>query len=163
MKAEKDRVIARGGLAREITAAAKGPAKKRGHRKAANVKVRKQKQKMIGDQLVFAKSVSPLTASLLETARDMHEVGVMRDADYEKITMRHLGRLGDVVTVKKMSGLQIRKMREQARMSQSVFAKVLNITSGYVSQMERGEKEPTGSTLAMLNVIKRKGINSVLE
>jgi putative transcriptional regulator len=67
------------------------------------------------------------------------------------------------VTVRKISGLQIRKMREQANMSQSVFAKILNITSGYVSQMERGEKVPTGSTLAMLNVIKRKGINSVLE
>jgi len=88
---------------------------------------------------------------------------MLRDADYEKITMRHLGRMGDVVTMRKISGLQIRKMREQAKMSQSVFARVLNITSGYVSQMERGEKEPTGSTLALLNVIKRKGISSVLE
>jgi hypothetical protein len=42
--------------------------------------------------------------------------------------MRHLGRIGDVMTIRKISGLQIRKMREQAKMSQSVFAKILNIT-----------------------------------
>jgi putative transcriptional regulator len=163
---KRSKAIVRGRLARDVIADVKAPAKKRSRRKVVGgVKV--GKQKMTGDQLVISKKLrqplSPLAASLLETAGDMHEVGIMRDADYEKITMRHLGRMGDVVIVRKISGLQIRRMREQARMSQSVFAKVLNITSGYVSQMERGEKEPTGSTLAMLNVIKRKGINSVLE
>jgi putative transcriptional regulator len=47
-------------------------------------------------------------------------------------------------------------------MSQSVFAAVLNVTSGYLSQLERGEKRPTGAALAMLNVIRRKGIEAVL-
>jgi putative transcriptional regulator len=167
MKAGKrNKVILRAGLARDVTDDVKAPAKKRGRRKVVG-SVEVGMQKMTGDQPVIAKKLrqrlSPLAASLLETAGDMHEVGIMRDADYEKITMRHLGRMGDVVTVRKISGLQIRKMREQAKMSQSVFAKILNITSGYVSQMERGENEPTGSTLAMLNIIKRKGINSVLE
>jgi DNA-binding transcriptional regulator YiaG len=124
---KKSKAIVRGGLARDFTADVKAPAKKRNGRKViGSIKVEK---KMTGDRLVAIKKLSPLAASLLETAGDMHEVGILRDADYEKITMRHLGRSGDVVTMRKISGMQIRKMREQAKVSQSVFAKVLNITS----------------------------------
>jgi putative transcriptional regulator len=47
-------------------------------------------------------------------------------------------------------------------MSQAVFARHLNLTVGYVSQLERGAKQPTGATLALLNVIRRKGIEAVL-
>lgn len=47
-------------------------------------------------------------------------------------------------------------------MSQAVFARYLNVTVGYVSQLERGAKEPTGAALALLNVIERKGIEALL-
>ena len=32
-----------------------------------------------------------LTEALLETASDLHSIGLMDDAAYEKITLRHLG------------------------------------------------------------------------
>jgi hypothetical protein len=38
-----------------------------------------------------------------------------------------------------------------------VFARYLNLTVGYVSQLERGAKRPTGPALVLLNVIRRKG------
>ena len=47
-------------------------------------------------------------------------------------------------------------------MSQAGFAAVLNITTGYLSKLERGAIRPTGPALAMLNVIRRKGIEAVL-
>jgi putative transcriptional regulator len=47
-------------------------------------------------------------------------------------------------------------------MSQAVFARLLNVTTGYVSQLERGVRRPTGPALALLNVIKRKGVEAVL-
>ncbi len=47
-------------------------------------------------------------------------------------------------------------------MSQAVFAHCLNVTVGYVSQLERGAKRPTGAALALLNVIRRKGIEAIL-
>jgi DNA-binding XRE family transcriptional regulator len=40
----------------------------------------------------------------------------------------------------KQPGDQIRKLREQAHLSQAVFARYLNLTVGYVSQLERGAK-----------------------
>jgi putative transcriptional regulator len=101
-----------------------------------------------------------LTRELLEMAKGMHASGVMNDAAYEKITMRHLQHAGG--PPEPLTGDEIRTMREQARMSQAVFARLLNLTSGYVSQLERGAKRPTGAALALLNVIRRKGIDAIL-
>jgi len=107
------------------------------------------------------KKLSPLTEALLETAGDMHELGIMDDADYSKITMRHLGK-APAVQVQPMKPEDVRSLRLKARMSQAVFALHLNVTTGYVSQLERGTKRPTGAALALLNVIRRKGIDAIL-
>jgi putative transcriptional regulator len=50
---------------------------------------------------------------------------------------------------------QIRAIRERANMSQAVFARYLNLTAGYVSQLERGSKQPTGAALETLACIYR--------
>ncbi|MBV8776004.1 MAG: helix-turn-helix domain-containing protein, partial [Alphaproteobacteria bacterium] len=49
-----------------------------------------------------------------------------------------------------------------AHLSQAVFARYLNLTADYVSKLERGAKRPTGPTLVLLNVIRRKGIEAIL-
>ena len=99
--------------------------------------------------------------AILETAEDMNKSGLMNDADYDKITMRHLG-----MKVKQenqpLTGKDIRALREKAQMSQAVFAYYLNLTPGYLSQLERDTKHPKGPVLALLNIIRRKGINVLL-
>ena len=57
---------------------------------------------------------------------------------------------------------EIRTLREQARLSQTVFARSLNPTVGHVSHLERGTRRPTGPALVLLNVIRRKGIGAIL-
>jgi putative transcriptional regulator len=104
---------------------------------------------------------SRLTSELLETARDMHGSGLLSKAAHEKITMRHKADIPAVATAP-ISAAEIKALREEANLSQAVFAQLLNLTVGYVSQLERGAKRPTGSTLALLNVIQRKGIEVVL-
>lgn len=104
---------------------------------------------------------SRLTEALLETAKDMKDAGVLGGAAYEKITMRHLG-MKDKPMIEPLTGDEIRKMREQAHMSQSVFARYLNVTVGYLSQLERDIKHPTGAALALLNLVHRKGIDAIL-
>ena len=105
---------------------------------------------------------SRLTKALLETAKDMKDSGVLGKAAYEKITMRHLSLKDKNKLVEPLTGKDIRMMREQARMSQAVFARYLNLTAGYVSQLERGSKRPIGAALVLLNVIQRKGIEAIL-
>ena len=78
-------------------------------------------------------------------------MGVLDSASHEKITLRHLGGRRDIV-VKRISGDEIRSLRERAHLSQGVFARYLNLTVGYVSQLERGAKRPSGPALVLLNV-----------
>jgi len=61
-----------------------------------------------------------------------------------------------------ISGDEIRSLRERAHLSQAVFARYLNLTTGYVSQLERGAKRSTGPALVLLNVTRRKGIEAIL-
>ena len=75
--------------------------------------------------------------------------------------LRHLGDKA-ANTTEPITGSEIRSMRERARLSQGVFARYLNVTVGYVSQLERGAKRPTGPALVLLNVIRRKGIEAIL-
>jgi putative transcriptional regulator len=107
------------------------------------------------------KKTSRLTGALLETAEGMRQSGLLDQPTYDKITLRHLGP-GSTPRTAPMTGAQIRALRERARMSQAVFARHLNLTVGYVSQLERGAKRPTGAALALLNVIRRKGIEAIL-
>ena len=107
------------------------------------------------------KKASRLTKALLEVAADMRKADILDVGAYEKITMRHLSPK-DLPRISPVTAAQIRTMRTPANMSQAVFARHLNLTVGYVSQSERSAKEPTGAALALLNVIKRKGIEAIL-
>ena len=103
---------------------------------------------------------SRLAKALLETAEGMRTAGILDAKAHAKITMRHLGAAAPAAA--SITPQQIRAMRERARMSQAVFARHLNLTPGYISQLERGAKRPTGAALALLDVIRRKGIEAVL-
>jgi len=61
-----------------------------------------------------------------------------------------------------MTPEEIRALRENARLSQAVFARYLQLTTGYVSQLERGAKRPSGPALVLLDLIRRKGIEAIL-
>jgi putative transcriptional regulator len=111
--------------------------------------------------MTTTKKPSRLAKVLIETAADMRKAALLDRATFDKITMRHLG-AKDMPKVAPIAPEQIRAMRERAKMSQAVFARCLNLTVGYVSQLERGAKQPTGAALALLNVIRRKGIEAIL-
>jgi putative transcriptional regulator len=94
-------------------------------------------------------------------ADDQFRLGMMDKAAHEKITVRLLGP-GALSTAKPISAKEIRKLRERANLSQAVFARYLNLTPGYISQLERGAKQPKGPALTLLNVIRRKGLEAIL-
>lgn len=85
----------------------------------------------------------------------------MDDATYRKITIRHLGK-DPLSTANPIRGEEIRSIRENAHLSQAAFARFLNLTVGYASQWERGNKKPKGLALTLLNVMRRKGFEAIL-
>ena len=96
------------------------------------------------------KKPTRLTEELLDLAKDMESVGLIDKAAHDKITMRHVGtKLADIGP---LAADEVKALRERANMSQAVFASHLNVTVGYVSQLERGAKRPTGAALALLSI-----------
>ena len=97
----------------------------------------------------MAKKTDPterIDAALLEMAHDFRGslFSEKLSADLtEKITIRILNKQGAAKSAD-LSPEEIRTPRERANMSQAVFARFLNVTTGYVAQLERGAKRPTG-------------------
>lgn len=91
-----------------------------------------------------------------EGVRGMHRLGLV-----DKQTMRDFD-VRCLTSVEDLSPSDIVAMREKAGVSQAVFARALNVTTDYVSKIERGAKRPTGSTLKLLSLMRRKGFDAIL-
>ncbi|SAI34640.1 putative zinc finger/helix-turn-helix protein%2C YgiT family [Bordetella ansorpii] len=103
---------------------------------------------------------SRLASELLDMADTQRRLGIMDESTHEKITARHLGS-AKLPTAEPLSAQQIREVRENAHLSQAALARYLNMTAGYISQLERGATQAKGPALALLNVIRRKGIEAL--
>lgn len=103
-----------------------------------------------------------LAAEMAELADGMLAAKIMDAATYQKITRREMGASQTAPAATAIDPETIRALRESAHLSQAVFAGFLNLTAGHVSKLERGFVTPAGPTLALLNVIRRKGIKAIL-
>jgi putative transcriptional regulator len=56
---------------------------------------------------------------------------------------------------------EIRAIRLRENASQAVFARHLNVTTGLVSQWERGEKRPRGASLKLLTLVATRGLQAI--
>jgi putative transcriptional regulator len=98
---------------------------------------------------------SRLMASVHETAEGLHEAGVM-----DKRTLRGFDELC-LTPVKPLQPEEIRALRQRERASQAVFARHLNVTTGLISQWERGEKHPQGASLKLLSLVAKNGLEAI--
>jgi putative transcriptional regulator len=94
-------------------------------------------------------------ASVHETAEGLHKAGLL-----DKQTMREFD-AACLTPVRPLTPAQIRALREREGASQAVFARHLNVTTGLVSQWERGEKRPQGPSLKLLSLIAKNGLAAV--
>ena len=98
---------------------------------------------------------SPVMASIHETAEGLHAADLM-----DKRTMREFDDLC-LTPVRLLKPRQIRALRLREGASQAVFARYLNVTTGLVSQWERGEKHPQGASLKLLALVAKNGLQAV--
>ena len=98
---------------------------------------------------------SKILKELHETAKNMHDIGTL-----DTTTMREFDALC-LSPVKKLTAKQIRSLRVTNKLSQPVFAAYLNISPSTVRQWENGDKEPSGPSLKLLNIIREKGLSAV--
>jgi putative transcriptional regulator len=103
-----------------------------------------------------AKLPSRIMREMHESASDLHNIGLIskrRMAEFDALC--HLG-------VPEMPPKKIKSLREGSKLSQAVFAAVLNTSISTVQKWEIGDKKPSGPSLKLLNLIERKGLEVVL-
>ena len=90
-----------------------------------------------------------------ETAVGMYDAGVI-----DKQTMQSFD-LSCLTPIHEFTGEEIRALREREEVSQAVFAYYLNVTKDYISKWERGIKKPSGTSLKLLSLVARKGLEAI--
>ncbi|MGF1626912.1 MAG: helix-turn-helix domain-containing protein [Alphaproteobacteria bacterium] len=98
---------------------------------------------------------SDALAAAHETALGLAEAGVM-----DKRTMKAFDEMC-LTPVETLTPDEIRQIRLREKASQAVFARYLNVTTGLVSQWERGDKHPRGASLKLLTLVAKKGLQAV--
>jgi putative transcriptional regulator len=98
---------------------------------------------------------SRIMAAIHETAEDLASAGVI-----DKRTMREFDAIC-LTPVRPMAPEEIRALRQREGASQAVFARHFNVTTGLISQWERGEKHPQGASLKLLTLVARNGLSAV--
>ena len=98
---------------------------------------------------------SEALAAIHETASDLRDAGLV-----DKQTMREFDTLC-LTPVAALTPDEIKAIRLNTRVSQTVFAHYLNVSPGVVSQWERGEKHPAGASLKLLVLVRNKGLEAI--
>lgn len=98
---------------------------------------------------------SEAMAAIHEGMTSLYEVGAV-----DKKTMREFDE-ACLTSVYPLTPEEIRAIREKEHVSQSVFSHYLNVTTGVISQWERGEKKPSGASLKLLLIVAKKGLSAI--
>lgn len=95
--------------------------------------------------------------SLLEvlhnSVKSMHDLDII-----DGKTMRNFDK-ACLPNIESLSPNEIKSIRLENKISQSVFAKLMNASSSTIKKWETGEKEPKGISLKLLNIVKHRGID----
>lgn len=98
---------------------------------------------------------SDALAAIHETMEALHEVGAI-----DKQTMSDFDETC-LTPVKTLAPEEIRALREREHLSQSVFARYLNVSKNLIFDWERGVKRPGGPALRLLTLIEKRGIQAI--
>ena len=97
------------------------------------------------------KELSPIDA-VHQTASGLYDAGVI-----DGKTMRQYDELC-LPPITKLSAEAIKKVRIKNKVSQTLFAKLLNVSISTVKQWELGKRHPHGASLKLLNIVMSQGI-----
>ena len=99
---------------------------------------------------------NPILKGVHEIAADLQSAGLI-----DKRRMREFDALCGL-DVEDLCPQEIKALREEANISQAVFAAILNTSTSTVQKWEAGDKKPSGPSLKLLNLLKRKGLGALL-
>lgn len=102
------------------------------------------------------KTKSTILEAVHDTAKGLHKAGVL-----DQVTLREFDRLC-LPPIEPLEPEQIKQIREATRVSQAVFAAILNTSVSTVQKWEIGQKRPTGTALKLLYLVQKRGLEAVV-
>ncbi len=99
--------------------------------------------------------MSNLLKSLQKDMTSLKEAGLISDT-----TLRDFNE-ACLTEVSPLSAAEIKLIRAENHVSQSVLAKYLNMSTESVQKWERGEKQPSGAALKLLVLAKENGLDAI--
>ena len=97
-------------------------------------------------------SKSNIISAMLETA---HDLGL------SQVTIKEIETLG-LSQVDELDPSDIKAMRSKEKISQSVMARILNVTPSTYQKWERGEVHPKGANLKLLRLAYDHGVAYIM-
>ena len=88
-----------------------------------------------------------------ESAKALHKIKAI-----DKKTMRHFDDIC-LASVENITPEAIKAIRDKEKVSQPVFAQYLGLSKNIISDWERGIKKPRGSSLRLLQIIDKHGLD----
>jgi len=95
-------------------------------------------------------------AAIHETMDSLHQIGAI-----DKKTMRDFD-AACIETVSEIKPEEIKTLRENAHVSQLVFALYFNVSKNLISDWERGKKKPNGPALRLLSIVQKQGLDALV-
>lgn len=100
--------------------------------------------------------MSDLQDTINSIAQSLYNVEII-----DKKTLRHLSD-GDLPVLNEYTGEEIQALRKRQKLSQSVFAKYLNVSPAMIRSLEQGRRHAHGAILMLLNIIDKRGMNGLI-
>ena len=101
-------------------------------------------------------SKSRILEEMHDSAKGLHSIGIISE-----VTMRDFDKLC-LSPIHELNSKSIAKLRRREKVSQAIFAALLNISVSTVQKWEIGKKKPSGAALKLLNLIEKKGLAAIL-
>jgi putative transcriptional regulator len=102
------------------------------------------------------KKPSKILEAVHDTAKGLYVAGAI-----DQVTMREFDHLS-LTPAPPLRPSQIKRIRETSRVSQAVFAALLNTSISTVQKWEIGQKRPTGTALKLLHLVQKNGLEIVV-
>ena len=93
-----------------------------------------------------------LFSTIHQSVKRLEKIGKV-----DKKTMRNFDSLC-LPKFEELNPSEIKKIRISENVSQSVFARFLDVSKNLISQWERGEKKPSKMGIKLLSIIKKHGL-----
>lgn len=85
-----------------------------------------------------------------ETVQDLINSGIKTS-----FTEKELKTLGVTIPEVQLTTDEIKDLREKLKLSQAVFARLINVSPSSIRQWEQGKRQPNGAARVLLDLLKR--------